>query len=143
MSEIQTLKKEKKSPKQRKPPIIDCDIHNAIPSVKELHPYLSERWRKHLEMVGTPSRIGSNLPRGVPAAARRDAWPPSGKIPGSDLGFMQEQLLDHWNIEYGVLNFLDFQAVCNLRGDLVSHGRLHCFVANRSNPLHHTVSYQR
>ena len=94
---------------RRKMPVIDCDIHNAVPSHKALHPYMSERWRRHLEMVGTPARNGSYIPRGVPYAARKDAWPPSGKAPGSDLKFMQDQLLDHWNIEYGVLNCLIFQ----------------------------------
>ena len=61
---------------RRKMPVIDCDIHNAVPSHKVLHPYMSERWRRHLEMVGTPARNGSYIPRGVPYAARKDAWAP-------------------------------------------------------------------
>ena len=38
------------------------------------------------------------------AAARTDAWPPGGKLPGSDLPFLREQLLDPWEIQYGILN---------------------------------------
>lgn len=34
---------------------------------------------------------------------RKDAWLPDGGFPGSDLPFMQEQLLDLFDIEYGLL----------------------------------------
>src|SRR5260370_42702 len=29
-------------------PVIDCDIHNAVPSVEALFPYLSEHWREYI-----------------------------------------------------------------------------------------------
>ena len=32
--------------------IIDCDIHPALKSPKALHPYLSERWRRHRDTIG-------------------------------------------------------------------------------------------
>jgi len=114
MEKTRTLQHEKKEPKRQKLPIIDCDVHNALPSREVLYPYLSQRWQRNLEMVGTPSRIGSYIARGVPYAARRDAFPPSGKPPGADLGFMQEQLLDYWNIEYGILNCLTFYSMLNV-----------------------------
>jgi len=28
--------------------VIDCDIHNAVPSVQALFPYLSEHWREYI-----------------------------------------------------------------------------------------------
>ena len=34
---------------------------------------------------------------------RMDAWPPDGSHPGSDLPFMQMQLLDKFNVAYGLL----------------------------------------
>lgn len=89
---------------REKIPVIDTDIHNNLPSPESLHPYLSERWRKHQAMIGGRGHAGSNYPRGMPHAARHDAWPPSGLSPGADLAFMQEQLLDAWDFEYGVLN---------------------------------------
>jgi predicted TIM-barrel fold metal-dependent hydrolase len=86
-------------------PIIDCDIHNTLPSDAALSPFLPERWRRRLEHYSIRFYYtGAFYPRLNPNAARTDAWPPSGQIPGSDLGFMREQLLDAWNIEYGVLN---------------------------------------
>lgn len=87
-----------------KTPIVDGDIHNAPASEKGLYPYLPERWRRYHERFGTRSYTGSVYPRMNPNAARHDAWPPSGLPPGADLGFLQEQLLDTWNIEYGVCN---------------------------------------
>ncbi len=85
-------------------PVIDGDIHNNLPSEDALVPYLSERWQKHHETIGGRGHAGGYYPRAMPNAARHDSWPPSGLPPGSDLAFMQEQLLDAWDIEYGILN---------------------------------------
>jgi len=95
-------------------PIIDCDIHNAPASIKALHPYLSVRWRKHSELFGIPMYRGTNIPRGVPYASRRDSWPPSGQPPGSDLRFLQDQLLDYWGIQFGILNCISIFDILNL-----------------------------
>jgi uncharacterized protein len=83
--------------------VIDCDIHPALKSPKALHPYLSERWRKHRETIGDRGFGGSYYPRANPNAARTDAWPPSGLPPGSDLDFTRYQLLDAWDLDFGVL----------------------------------------
>ena len=95
---------ENKTTKRSKFPVIDCDIHNSIPP-GGLSPYLSERWQEHYKTFGLRSGgVGGYYPRALLHAARRDAWPPSGLSPGADLEFMQEQLLDAYDIEYGVLN---------------------------------------
>ena len=93
------------TPARSKTAIIDCDIHNNVPSEDALYPYLPERWLRYGERFGVRSYrySGAYYPRANPAAARTDAWPPTG-LPGSDLGFLREQLLDAWNVEYGVLN---------------------------------------
>jgi uncharacterized protein len=83
--------------------VIDCDIHPALKSPKALHPYLSERWRRHRDTIGDRGFAGSYYPRANPNAARTDAWPPNGLPPGSDLEFMRYQLLDEWDIDFGVL----------------------------------------
>ena len=92
--------------KRNKRLIIDCDVHNTLASDKVLYPYLSKRWRRHHEMLETPDKVGGYIARGMPYGARHDAWPPSGERPGSDLDFMREQLLDLWDIEFGILNCL-------------------------------------
>lgn len=91
-------------------PIIDCDIHPSLKSLKDLHPYLSERWREHLDTYGlrfTGAFTNSSIyPKATPALSRRDAWPPDGNPPGSSVSFMREQLLDKYNVQFGVLQAL-------------------------------------
>src|SRR6185503_10943068 len=83
--------------------VIDCDIHPNLKSPKALHPYLSERWRRHRDTIGDRGFAGSYYPRANPNAARTDSWPPSGLPPGADLDFMRYQLLDAWDMDFGVL----------------------------------------
>jgi predicted TIM-barrel fold metal-dependent hydrolase len=86
--------------------IIDCDIH-PFPKPGALDAYLSERWRKHLAEYGqmSPSFYAArgNYPRFQPYLSRRDSFPPDGGAPGSDAVFIGQQLLDPYNIVYGVL----------------------------------------
>ena len=88
--------------------IIDCDIHPTTRNRSELHPWLPERWRKHLAEYGAQARLpfstGTQYPKAAPATARRDAWPPAGGPPGSDLAFMQTQLLDPNDTAVGILS---------------------------------------
>jgi len=98
--------------------IADCDIHPrpagaGIGGVsKALYPYLSQRWRDHVEAFGItyrqPWEKGSAYPKNQPQAARRDAWTPDGTPrggpPGSDLAFMAKQHLDPNNVTLGILN---------------------------------------
>jgi len=84
--------------------VVDGDIHNAAASEQALYPYLSERWREHHRQFGLRAYAGGVYPRANLNAARTDAWPPSGLPPGSDLPFLQQQLLDAWDMEYGICN---------------------------------------
>jgi len=82
--------------------IIDCDIHNELDSEKDLYPFLSHRWLDHLKTYGLQGPAGGSYPRFL--NRRNDAHPPSGRGPGSDCAFTARQLLDEWNVAYGVLN---------------------------------------
>jgi len=84
--------------------VIDCDIHTAPANDKVLYKYLSQRWQEHHASIGNRGHTGGLYTRAVPNAARHDAWPPNGGPPGSDLDFLRAQLLDHWQLEYGILN---------------------------------------
>src|SRR5215213_10012710 len=97
--------------KRTKTSFIDCDIHNIVPSVDVLEPYLPARWRRHVETFGMRQHhgfaSGIPYPKASPGGGSRvDAWPPSGLPPGADLDFMREQHLDVQDIEYGILNCL-------------------------------------
>ncbi len=84
--------------------VIDCDIHNAPPTDQTLYKYLPKRWQEHHATMGSRGHVGGIYTRAVPNAARLDSWPPTGEPPGSNLDFMREQLLDRWQLEYGILN---------------------------------------
>ncbi len=95
------------SPARVKPKVIDCDIHPTA-TLSDLRPYLSNRWWDTLQTYGERRRHGFArsypYPKVTPRACRRDAWPPGGGLPGSDLDFMRAQHLDPYGIEYGVMN---------------------------------------
>jgi predicted TIM-barrel fold metal-dependent hydrolase len=98
-----TLTKPSKS-QRTKTTLIDCDIHNTMPSEATVAKYLPARWQRHLAQFGISFYYqGAYYPRVYANAARSDAWPPGG-IPGSDLAFLRDQLLDTWQIERGILN---------------------------------------
>src|SRR5258708_9008264 len=91
--------------------IIDCDIHPSLNSRADLNAFLPKRWQEHMKTYGDHLRtpyIGTTpYPRSSPLICRRDAWPPSGDVPGSDLAFMQKQHLDPYDVEFGILQVLD------------------------------------
>jgi uncharacterized protein len=91
--------------------IVDCDIHPALTSRDELVKYLPARWQEHARDFGmrtaSPTNGAMPYPRISPGnGMRRDSWPPNGGPPASDLGFLQEQLLDGLGIDYGILQAL-------------------------------------
>ncbi len=90
--------------------IVDCDIHPLPRRSSDLNPFLSARWRRHLETYGNGNRspffANTPYPRFTPALSRRDAWPPTGGLPGSDLEFMRSQHLDANHVELGMLQVL-------------------------------------
>src|SRR5690606_17771811 len=87
--------------------IIDCDVHPKLSSVDDMKPFLSERWRNHLDTFGLRYRMGyqdgNPFPKAAPASSRRDTWPDHG-LPGSDVGLLRSQLLDLYDMEFGVMN---------------------------------------
>lgn len=91
-----------------KPGFVDCDVHTALRKPSDLEPFLSKRWMEHWMSIGLRQRqpmLGiTQYPRLSPGAGMRvDSWPPAGGPPGSDLGFLREQLLDGLNVETGIM----------------------------------------
>lgn len=91
--------------------VIDCDIHPMLKTPAHLRDYLPRRWQEHFDEFGNNFRIpfaqGELYPKIAPYLSRRDAVPPAGGPPGSDLQFMREQLLDLHNVEIGVLQVIN------------------------------------
>lgn len=92
------------------PDVVDCDIHPVMRDGQVLRRYLPVRWQDHLDSYGLRGRQAfldaPPYPKASPALARRDAWPPNGSPPGSDLPFMRQQLLDPYGISHGILQVL-------------------------------------
>ena len=89
--------------------IADCDLHLGPAATSDLYPFMASRWRQHIEIYGVSHRTGMQMgvatyPKAQPAACRRDAWPPSGKPPGTDLDFVRAQHLDAYNVAFGLIN---------------------------------------
>lgn len=89
-----------------RPKIIDSDVHPWINGdIQGLMPYLSTAWQRRFE--GKKSTLPDHPLRPPLAGAtsiRQDATPPGGGAGGSDPVFMQEDLLDQYDIEYAVLS---------------------------------------
>ncbi|HEX3348024.1 MAG TPA: amidohydrolase family protein [Acetobacteraceae bacterium] len=87
---------------------VDCDVHPFTKSSDDFDEFLPQRWVEHRHTIGGRTRQGLGkaglYPRMSPGVGQRgDAWPPGGGMPGSDLGFMQLQLLDLFEVAYGML----------------------------------------
>ena len=83
--------------------VIDCDVHPYPNTIHDLTPFMSDRWVQYVKQSGFAAPPGTQYPKGYEMAARRDAWPPNGLRPGADPDFVREQLLDEWDMQYGIL----------------------------------------
>jgi hypothetical protein len=86
------------------PPIIDGDIHNVVPSVKALHPFLSDHWRETVTQSDFRGPLDDYYPAGAAISARPGSEPPDGGLPGSKLDLVRSQVLDRLNVAVGILN---------------------------------------
>jgi predicted TIM-barrel fold metal-dependent hydrolase len=91
------------TPGRERTEIVDIDVHERA-ALHDLVPYLEPRWRRYIIDLGwQPERL---LPYVQPIAGgldRADARPPDGRPGGSDLGLVQEQLLDLYDIDTAIL----------------------------------------
>lgn len=84
---------------------IDCDVHNAVPSVKALYPYLSDYWLDLMRDSGHPGLEPNYYPVNSPIAARPGSRVVQGP-PGSNFAVLQSQVLDGPGSRRAILNCL-------------------------------------
>ena len=84
---------------------IDCDIHPAVPSLKALHPYLSDHWRDIIVQRGMHELNSIAYPANSPLTSRPD-WRIPGKPAGSDLDLLRTQALDPFRTSIAIANCL-------------------------------------
>lgn len=106
--------------------VIDCDIHNELPSIDRLFPYLDDHWIDYIRGVGFGGPGVTDYPYGTPIAARPGSIPDDGGPAGSKLGLVQKQVLDPWGTEVGILN-------CSYRVQSIHADDLACVLATAVN----------
>ena len=84
--------------------VIDCDLHNVVPSIEALLPYLSPYWRETIRLTAFKGADVNHYPQGAATSARPGSLPATGGPPGSDLATMREQALAPWDTAIGLLN---------------------------------------
>jgi predicted TIM-barrel fold metal-dependent hydrolase len=84
-------------------PIIDCDVHHAMRSPKDLYPYLPRQYQERIADLGLglPSSAYGILGHG---ATRLDLWGPENIPPTANREQMRAELLDKYEIDYAILN---------------------------------------
>jgi len=105
---VTVLDRRQDRPAQQHLGFIDCDVHPFFRTAADFDPFLPARWVEHRKSIGGRSRQGlakaTAYPRMSPGVGMRmDSWPKDGSPPGSDLGLMREQLLDLFDVAYGLL----------------------------------------
>lgn len=69
------------------PTCIDCDIHNEVPSLETLYPYLPDHWLAYCQESAFNGPDANDYPAGVPTSAR------DRSTPQPDLAEIQAQVL--------------------------------------------------
>src|SRR5947209_7024396 len=85
-------------------PVVDCDIHATVPTVEALFPYLSEHWREYIRTSAFKGPTDTAYPPHAPTTFAPGTQISEGSPPGSTLAQVQEQVLDPWGVEVGILN---------------------------------------
>jgi predicted TIM-barrel fold metal-dependent hydrolase len=89
----------------QKASVIDVDVHEGLPSVHELLPYLEEPWRSRVAAADNFKGIDT-FPYSYPQVgglAMVEAATEDGAPAGSSYELMRDQLLDSYNVEYAIL----------------------------------------
>jgi hypothetical protein len=89
--------------------LVDVDIHPRRPRLGGPQALAQRALVALREEYGGRARHGFTggqppFPKAQPLACRRDAWPPGGGTPASDLSFLRSHHLDAHGIDVGVLN---------------------------------------
>lgn len=79
--------------------MIDCDIHNEVPSLEILYPYLPAYWVAYGQESAFAGPDAADYPPLAPTSVA-----PQASNSTSDLAQVQRELLDPWGTEIAILN---------------------------------------
>src|SRR5437763_16489832 len=84
--------------------VIDCDVHNEVPKVEALFPYLPEYWVEHITNTLFTGPTEPYYPPNSPVAARPGSRPADDAPAGSRPALPRAQPLAPLNVPSGVRN---------------------------------------
>jgi predicted TIM-barrel fold metal-dependent hydrolase len=86
-------------------PVIDCDVHAQVPSLATLFPYMDDVWVEWATERGYrgPIQVSDVYPPNAPISVRPE-WQVEGRPPASELGLLQQHILDPWQVDHAVVN---------------------------------------
>ncbi len=83
--------------------MIDCDIHNTIPSLEALHPYLPDHWCDYIRNSAFVGPDVNDYPGRARIADLPESQPGNGGPPGSDPALVKTRVLHAHDIGIGLL----------------------------------------
>jgi predicted TIM-barrel fold metal-dependent hydrolase len=83
--------------------MIDCDIHNTVPSLEVLFPYLPDHWCDYIRHSAFVGPDVNDYPGRSRIAALPESRPEGGGPPGSQPALIQTQVLDRHKLDMGIL----------------------------------------
>src|SRR5262249_20814214 len=83
--------------------LVDCDLHNNVPHVRELFPYLPSHWREHIEQTLFKGPVDNIYPRNAPITARPGSVPEGGSVASPNVDVLRAQVLDPVGVDVGIL----------------------------------------
>src|SRR5579864_1531641 len=84
-------------------PLIDCDLHAEVPTIRALFPYLAPHWVEEIQNTTFKGAQDSYYPKNAPTANRQDARSAEGPS-GPSLADLRRHVLDPQALEYGIVN---------------------------------------
>jgi predicted TIM-barrel fold metal-dependent hydrolase len=90
----------------RRRTLIDSDVHNEVPNIDALFPYLPDYWIEHINNTLFKGPTDTYYPPGSPIAARDGSRPSDDQPAGSSLDLLRQQVLDADGVEYAIVNCL-------------------------------------
>jgi predicted TIM-barrel fold metal-dependent hydrolase len=86
-------------------PLIDCDIHFAVPGIRSLIPYLDRYWQQQFRTRGIDllDWTMTSDPPNAPISGRPD-WRPGAGRPGTDLELLRSACLDSFGSHLAIGN---------------------------------------
>ena len=84
-------------------PVIDCDIHPAVPPTSDLLPYFDEFWHDHVLERGIESLETISYPPNSPLTARKD-WRSADGRAATDAAALARDILDPSGTRLAILN---------------------------------------